>query len=272
MPEHEVAWELPSRGRVGMFCLIVAEAAIFTIFVVAYLFYLGKSLTGPTPKDVLHVPIFYTICLLVQQPDDSLRGRGARARRRPNASALCGSLTIALGATFLYGTAPEWRRLIYEEGLTIRTNLFGTTYYSLVGLHGLHVTVGLARCSSMVCVLARCGQVDAGAHRSHGRALYLLALRGCGVGGRVLVVYYRSGEDGDEARLTEDDRIGQRCPPRRAWPIVPAFGVPWCSPGWSRTRRQRARGDAWPSRDVGWFREVLPSEKHESVPVVARNR
>ena len=34
-------------------------------------------------------------------------------------------------------------RLIVEDGLTLRTNLFGTTYYSLVGLHGLHVTVGL---------------------------------------------------------------------------------------------------------------------------------
>ena len=47
-----------------MYCLIAAEAAIFTIFVVAYIFYIGKSLTGPQPQDVLHVPIFFTICLL----------------------------------------------------------------------------------------------------------------------------------------------------------------------------------------------------------------
>jgi cytochrome c oxidase subunit 3/cytochrome o ubiquinol oxidase subunit 3 len=52
-------------------------------------------------------------------------------------------LTIALGAVFLLGTAREWRHLIYDEGLTIQTNLFGTTYYSLVGLHAFHVTVGL---------------------------------------------------------------------------------------------------------------------------------
>jgi cytochrome c oxidase subunit 3/cytochrome o ubiquinol oxidase subunit 3 len=52
-------------------------------------------------------------------------------------------LTIALGAIFLAGTAREWWHLIYDEGLTIRTNLFGTTYYSLVGLHAFHVTVGL---------------------------------------------------------------------------------------------------------------------------------
>src|SRR4249920_1030003 len=51
------------RGRVGMWCLIAAESAIFSIFVVAYLFYAGKSLGGPTPGEVLRVPIFGSICL-----------------------------------------------------------------------------------------------------------------------------------------------------------------------------------------------------------------
>src|SRR6202035_5100493 len=53
------------------------------------------------------------------------------------------SLTIILGCLFLYGTGREWYRLIYEHGLTISTNVFGTTYYSLVGLHAFHVTAGL---------------------------------------------------------------------------------------------------------------------------------
>ena len=61
MPPRELNWELPTRGHVAMFALIVAESAIFVIFVVAYLFYLGKSLTGPTPKEVLEAPIFYSI-------------------------------------------------------------------------------------------------------------------------------------------------------------------------------------------------------------------
>ena len=52
-------------------------------------------------------------------------------------------LTIVLGGIFLFGTAREWIHLIYDEGLTISTNLFGTTYYSLVGLHAFHVTMGL---------------------------------------------------------------------------------------------------------------------------------
>src|SRR3981081_4845273 len=64
LAEQAVAWSLPYRGKVGMACLIIAESAIFTIFVVAYLFYVGKSLTGPTPREVLETPIFYTICFL----------------------------------------------------------------------------------------------------------------------------------------------------------------------------------------------------------------
>ena len=57
-------WQLPDKGKVGMACLIVAETAIFAIFVVAYIFYLGKSLSGPTPAEVLTLPILGTICLL----------------------------------------------------------------------------------------------------------------------------------------------------------------------------------------------------------------
>jgi len=122
--------------------LILAESAIFTIFVVAYLFYAGKSLTGPTPDQVLETPVFYTICLL----SSSLTVHfAAKSLERGRQVAFLGlwSFTLLLGGLFLFGTAREWHRLIYEHGLTISTNLFGTTYYSLVGLHAFHVTAGL---------------------------------------------------------------------------------------------------------------------------------
>jgi len=138
----ESAWILPSRGRVGMFCLIAAESAMFTIFLVAYIFYVGKSQSGPTPKDVLEVPIFATICLL----SSSLTIHFAVVALRNAKSSLFAIwwfLTMALGTIFLVETGREWYHLIFENGLTISTNLFGTTYYSLVGLHAFHVTVGL---------------------------------------------------------------------------------------------------------------------------------
>jgi cytochrome c oxidase subunit 3 len=146
LPESPVAWKLPYRGKVGMACLIIAESAIFTIFVVAYLFYVGKSLSGPTPREVLETPIFYTICLLSSSLTIHFAGKHLERGRR-GAFLLLWLLTIALGALFLYGTGQEWHRLIYERGLTISTNLFGTTYYSLVGLHAFHVTAGLVMLS-----------------------------------------------------------------------------------------------------------------------------
>ena len=130
------------RGRVAMLCLIAAEAAIFTIFVVAYVFYLGKSLTGPMPKDVLNVPIVYTICLLSSSLTIHLAAKSLR-RGGTLTFGILWLATISLGAAFLCGTGTEWYRLIYKEGFAISTNLFGTTYYSLVGLHAFHVIVGL---------------------------------------------------------------------------------------------------------------------------------
>src|SRR6267143_1686830 len=142
MLEPEMQWTPSARGRLGMYCLVAAEAAIFTIFVVAYLFYLGKSLSGPTPQQVLHVPVLFTICLLSSSVTIHLAVRSLR-KAKVGAFARWWFLTLFLGATFLAGTVVEWRHLIYDEGLTIQTNLFGTTYYSLVGLHAFHVTVGL---------------------------------------------------------------------------------------------------------------------------------
>jgi len=141
-PETPATWKLPYRGKVGMACLIIAESAIFTIFVVAYLYYAGKSLTGPAPREVLKTPIFFTVCLLSSSLTIHLASKLLERGRRGAFLALW-FLTIVLGALFMYGTAREWHRLIYEHGLTISTNLFGTTYYSLVGLHATHVTVGL---------------------------------------------------------------------------------------------------------------------------------
>lgn len=135
-------WKLPSRGKAGMACLIAAESAIFTIFVVAYLYYIGKSLSGPTPGEVLEIPVFATVCLLSSSLTIHLAVSAIR-KGKISAYGWWWFLTIVLGGIFLVETAREWYHLIYDKGLTISTNLFGTTYYSLVGLHASHVTVGL---------------------------------------------------------------------------------------------------------------------------------
>jgi cytochrome c oxidase subunit 3 len=155
----EAEWVLPSRGRVGMFTLIAAESAIFTIFVVAYIFYLGKSVAGPTPQQVLELPIVGTICLLSSSLTIHLAVRALR-NAKVGAFGLWWFITLGLGTTFLVGTGLEWRHLIFDRGLTIRTNLFGTTYYSLVGLHAFHVTVGLLAIA-LTMILTLLGKVKA---------------------------------------------------------------------------------------------------------------
>src|ERR1700751_5736468 len=68
-------WVTPSRGRVGMIALIITESAFFTIFVTAYVFYIGKILTPPYPQEVLSYPLFNTLCLLSSSVTIALASR-----------------------------------------------------------------------------------------------------------------------------------------------------------------------------------------------------
>ena len=133
---------MPEKGRVGMLLLILAESSFFAIFVVAYLFYIGKSLNGPFPKDVLDLPILGSICLLSSSATIMVAIRALREGQTGRFN-LWLLVTILLGLEFLIGTGVEWYGLIVRHGLWIDTNLFGTTFFSLVGFHAFHVTIGL---------------------------------------------------------------------------------------------------------------------------------
>ena len=167
---QEAPWVLPYRGVVGMACLIVAESAIFIIFVVAYIYYLGKSISGPTPKQVLELPIFNTVCLLSSSFTIHWAVAGLH-KGNTRSFSIWMALTVLLGSIFLFGTGREWYHLIYHEGLTIQTNLFGTTFYSLVGLHATHVVVGLIMLG-ITLILALMGRV----HAEHTARLEVLSL------------------------------------------------------------------------------------------------
>lgn len=138
----DVPWKLPSRGKVGMSCLIIAESAMFAIFVVAYVYYMGRDISGPKPHDVLKTPILGTICLLSSSIFIWFAER-AIERDRISTFKLCWGVTMLLGLIFLADTAMEWHKLITVDHLTVSTNLFGTTFYCLVGLHAMHVIVGI---------------------------------------------------------------------------------------------------------------------------------
>jgi cytochrome c oxidase subunit 3/cytochrome o ubiquinol oxidase subunit 3 len=126
-----------------MIAFLVSEVAFFSTLIVVYLAFLGADQSGPTPAVLsLRLVIFTTICLLsssvtVHQADKALRSGSRPVFLR------WWSATILLGVVFLAGTAYEWNTLIGEHGLTISRNMFGTTYYTLVGFHALHVSVGV---------------------------------------------------------------------------------------------------------------------------------
>jgi cytochrome c oxidase subunit 3 len=121
----------------------IRDLSWFVLGICAVIFVVvGKSLSGPYPEEVLEVPILNTLFLLTSSVTVALAVCALRHGDRRRAGVWL-PVTALLGAAFLVGTAREWYRLIVEHGLTIGTNLFGTTFYSLVGFHALHVTVGV---------------------------------------------------------------------------------------------------------------------------------
>jgi len=138
-PEHTL-----TPGQWGMISFLMSEVALFSTLIVTYIFYLGKDVVGPTPAEALRLSlvVWTTACLLASSVTVHLADR-ALERGNRDAFLLWWLATIVLGTVFLVGTAFEWHDLIYNYNLTISRNLFGTTYYTLVGLHALHVTGGV---------------------------------------------------------------------------------------------------------------------------------
>jgi cytochrome c oxidase subunit 3/cytochrome o ubiquinol oxidase subunit 3 len=139
-------WVLPSQRKVGLICLIITESALFAIFVVAYVYYMGKSLNPPFPRDVIgfpsKTPWLASIALFASSFTIVYAEKMMHKLNRKGFLIWWG-ITMALGTYFILYSAFEWYHLIYHEGLTISVNVFGSTFYSLVGLHLSHVFVGL---------------------------------------------------------------------------------------------------------------------------------
>jgi cytochrome c oxidase subunit 3/cytochrome o ubiquinol oxidase subunit 3 len=138
------AYRLPP-AKAGMLAFLFSEVAFFSTLITTYIVFLQTTKTSdPSPAQVFHLPLVLiaTACLLSSSVTVHFAEHGLRQGRRGQFLALWG-LTILLGALFLVGTAMEWADLIGHWGLTISRNLFGGTYFILVGFHAAHVTVGL---------------------------------------------------------------------------------------------------------------------------------
>ena len=150
MTTHSVLASAPAfepqltPGQWGMAAFLVSEGALFSTLIVVYLAFVGRDTVGPTPREALSLPLVFgtTLCLLsssytIHQAEKRLTAGDPAGFRK------WWLTTIALGVVFLLGTADEWFDLITHDKLTIGRNLFGSTFYTLIGFHGFHVTVGL---------------------------------------------------------------------------------------------------------------------------------
>jgi cytochrome c oxidase subunit 3 len=132
-------------AKVGMLVFLFSEVAFFGTLIMAYVYFLNQTTHGePNPSQVFRLPMVLaaSVCLLASSATIHLaeRALGRGSHRR---FLTWWGLTIVLGALFLVGTGLEWIDLIGKWGLTMSRNLFGTTYFTLVGFHALHVSIGV---------------------------------------------------------------------------------------------------------------------------------
>lgn len=147
MPQPPHATDAGQRlgpAQWGMISFLVSEVSLFSTLIVVYLSFVGRDTVGPTPAEALSLPLVIctTLCLLSSSLTIHLAEKALRSGAQGRFCRWWGA-SIALGVVFLLGTAYEWRELIVRHHLTVSRNLFGSTYYTVVGFHGLHVTAGV---------------------------------------------------------------------------------------------------------------------------------
>jgi heme/copper-type cytochrome/quinol oxidase subunit 3 len=131
------------KSKLGMFCFLASEALFFATLIMAYVYYRGSAADGPSAANSLEPATagIYT-ALLLSSSLTMWRAEKSVERQRHGWLRLWLLATVVLGAAFLVGQGREYLRLI-AQNVTIDRNLFGTTFFTLTGFHGLHVFSGL---------------------------------------------------------------------------------------------------------------------------------
>ena len=143
-PEHEEETTTGINHRkLLMWVFLGSDCLFFGSLIATYMVYRGQSVVGPYPKDIIDVPIT-TISTFVLLMSSFAMVMGVAAARNGNQKRLVQWLiaTIILGAIFIGFQVYEFN-LFRIEGLRYETNLFSSTFFTLTGFHGAHVTLGL---------------------------------------------------------------------------------------------------------------------------------
>lgn len=141
--------------KIAFWTFIGSECMLFGTLIATYLSYEGKSVVGPTPQEILDIPLTsVSTFVLLMSSLAMVLALAAVMRGDTRYSKVWLATTAVLGAVFLVFQAFEFRQFV-DEGLKISTNLFGSTFFVLTGCHGLHVLVGVIWLATLLIMSAR---------------------------------------------------------------------------------------------------------------------
>ncbi len=141
--------------KIAFWTFIGSECMLFGTLIATYLSYEGKSVVGPTPQEILNIPLTsVSTFVLLMSSLAMVLALAAVMRGDTRYSKVWLATTAGLGVVFLGFQAFEFTHFV-SEGLTISTNLFGATFFVLTGCHGLHVLVGVIWIVTLLIMSAR---------------------------------------------------------------------------------------------------------------------
>jgi cytochrome c oxidase subunit III len=142
-----------NKNKIMMLFFVGSEAFFFLALIISYAFYSHQGGTVSSSAHYLDIKktAFFTLCLICSSVTMEIAGlRMQKGKRKSMLAFLVG--TIVLGAVFLVGQGTEYVGL-YEKNITISQNVFGSSFFTLTGFHGLHVLIGLVVLSIILIML-----------------------------------------------------------------------------------------------------------------------
>ncbi len=144
-----------SNEKLAMWAFLGSECLLFGALISTYFLYRGRSVTGPTPQQIYDIPFTSVSSFVLLMSSLTMVLALAAIQRGDDRRMRIWLLSTAfLGTVFLGGQVYEFTSFIHE-GLTIKTNLFGSSFYVLTGFHGAHVTVGIMMLLSLVALSSK---------------------------------------------------------------------------------------------------------------------
>ncbi len=144
-----------SNNKMAMWLFLGSECLLFGGLISTYMLYRGRLADGPGPMQIYDIP-FTSVSsfVLLMSSLTMVLAVSAAQRRDDERTNLWLTVTAVLGATFVGGQIYEFTAF-YREGLGFTTSLFGSSFYTLTGFHGVHVSVGVLMLLATVGIIKR---------------------------------------------------------------------------------------------------------------------